>query len=522
MAIRRFFYVTQDSLAIWIASGSSLFEETRFPSSDDGFRRFSAYLEGASQQSSMMVVDVIEEEFVIDEIPKLSSGDRKELIARRLARKFPRTPYRIGILGGRKAGGEDKVGVLYSAITNPELIDPWIEIVTRHKTPLVSLCSVPLLGGDLLREFRKPAENSLFLTQHQGGRLRQVFIKSGHMVSVRFSRIEATNDDDSRPSLVSEINQSRKYLERSRQLSQDDLIDVYLIADKETAESAFPDDNTRIEFRLHIISPVEAAARFGLTDTISSKNMEILYLARCIGRRPKHSYSLNDRIDYSFLLNLRNWMIGLSVGVAVACSIVAGLLFAGTWTYRDASQMIESQMSQMEETYRREHAELAPVRADSREMKLAVDTGEYILRNSLPVEWVLEQLGSVMDDHSDMHIGELSWEIESRTNGNESNMRRGSRDKKAPVPIPEIAAISASLAGEIRPYDGNLRHAFAKIDELARSLERKTAFERVAVTEYPIDARPGSALSGEVRRKDDRQLARFSMRLTVRIENEGG
>lgn len=522
MAIRRFFYVTQDSLAVWNASGSSLLEEISFPCNDEGFRLFSAYLAGTSQIRSMMVVDVIEEEFVVDKIPKLSSGDREKLIARRLARKFPRTPYRIGIRGGRKVRGEKTVSVLYSAITNPELVDPWVEIVTQHKTPLVSLCSVPLLGADLLREFRKPAENSLFLTQHQGGRLRQVFIKSGHMVSVRLSRIESADKDNFGPSLVAEIIQSRKYLERSRQLSQNDPINVYLIADKDKAERAFLDDNTPIEFRLHIIDPVEAAARFGLTDKISSQNMEILYLARCIGKRPKHSYPLNDRSDYSLLLRLRNSMIGLAVGAAVTCSIIAGVLFAGAWTYRDASRTIDSQMLQMEETYRREHAELAPVRADSHEMKLAVDTGEYILRNSLPVEWVLEQLGNVMDDHTDMHIGELSWEIESPTNGNETDMRRNSRDKNAPVPIPEIAAISASLAGEIRPYDGNLRHAFAKIDELARNLERNTAFERVAVTEYPIDARPGSAVSGEVRRKDDNQLARFSMHLTLRIENEGG
>ncbi len=522
MAIRRFFYVTQDSLAIWKASRSRLREEVRFQSGDEGFRLFSAYLESASQELSTMVVDVIEEEFVVDSIPKLSSGDRKGLIERRLSKRFPRTPYRLGIYQGRTAGEKESINVLYSAITNHELVDPWLEIVTRHKTPLAGVCSVPLLGIELLREFRRPAENALFVTQHQGGRLRQVFAKAGHPISARLSRVESVKSDEFGESLVSEIMQSRKYLERSRHLSQSDSLDVYLIADQRSAERAFSGENTRIEFRAHIIDPKKAAARFGLAENIPPENMEILYLARCIRKAPKHSYKLRGRTDYSLLLKLRNSTIGVAVAGAVTCSIASGVLFAGALTYRDSSQTIESQMVLMEETYRREHDELEPIRADSHEMKLAVDTGDFILRNSLPVEWVMQQIGNVMDDHLDMHIGQLSWKIESNTREKAPNSRRRPGEKSAPVPIPEISSVNATLSGEIRPYDGNLRHAFAKIDELARSLEQKTDFESVAVTEYPIDARPGASVSGEVHRKGDTSLAEFSISMTLRIDNETG
>jgi len=522
MAVRRFFYVTQDALAIWKASRSTLTEEIRFQSSDEGFRLFSAYLERASQELSMMVVDVIEEEFVADTIPKLSAGDRKSLIERRLTKRFPRTDYRLGMFQGRAAHDKNVLNVLYSAITNHELVDPWLEIVTRHKTPLSGVCSVPLIGAELLREFRKPAANSLFLTQHQGDRLRQIFIKDGQPLSARLSRIESVASEDYGSSLVSEIIQSRKYLERSRHLGQSDSLDVYLIADQETARRAFSGDSTRIEFRAHIIDPKEAMNRFGLARDISPEHMEILYLARCVRRRPKHRYALQDGTDYSLLLRLRNTVIGAAVAGAVACSIASGILLAGALTYRDASQTIESQMIRMEETYRREHDELEPVRADSQEMKLAVDTGDFILRNSLPVEWVMEQVGNVMGEHLDMHIDQLAWEIESPVRDNELDTRRRSRDKNAPVPITEIAAVTANLTGQIRPYDGNLRHAFTKIDELARSLEAQTEFERVAVTQYPVDARPGSTVSGEVRRKDNSQNAEFRIELTLRVDHEAG
>ena len=520
MAVRRFFYVTQDSLAVWKASRSSLREETRFQSRDEGFRLFSAYLERTSQDPSMVIVDVIEEEFVTDTIPKLSSGDRNRLIERRLSKRFPRTPYRLGIYQGRAGRDDDSLSVLYSAITNHELVDPWIEIATRHRTPLVDVCSVPLLGVELLREFRKPAENSLFLTQHQGGRLRQIFVKDGHPLSARLSKVESVASDGFGESMVSEIIQSRKYLERSRHLSHADPLDVYLIADQDTAERAFSGENTRIEFRAHIIDPKKAAAHFGLSEDVPPEHMEFLYLARCIRKRPKRSYKLHNRTDYRLLLKCRHSVIGLLGAAAVACSIASGIFLAGALSYRDTSQIIESQITRMEETYRREHDELEPVRADSHEMKLAVDTGDFVLRHSLPVEWVMEQVGNVMDDHADMHIGQLNWEIESPTSENEASNQRRRGEDNVPVSIPEIASVKASLTGEIRPYDGNLRHAFAKIDELARSFEEKTAFERVAVTEYPIDARPGAAVSGEVVRNGSSQLAEFSISLTLRVEDE--
>ena len=151
MSERRFFYITQDSLIVWNLRRTGLLEEITFSSSDEGFENFSAYLADSAGDLSTMVVDVIEEEFVSDTIPKIGIGDRKSLIDRRLARKFSRTPYRIGIYQGHWREKGDSQDVLHAAVTNHELIDPWMEIIIRHKTPVAGIYSVPLLGEALLR-----------------------------------------------------------------------------------------------------------------------------------------------------------------------------------------------------------------------------------------------------------------------------------------------------------------------------------------------------------------------------------
>ncbi|MGI9205889.1 MAG: hypothetical protein ACR2Q3_17875 [Woeseiaceae bacterium] len=518
MAVRRFFYITQDSLVVWNAVGQNVLEETRFPSSDAGYERFSSYLESVSQDRTLMVVDVIEEEFSTDSLPAVSGNDRRNLIERRMKKRFSRTPYRAGVYLGKRRRATDNFNAVYTAITNHELIDPWIELITRHRIPLIGITSIPLLSVDLLKDFRKPAENSMLVTLHQGGRLRLVFIKSGQAISARLSRNLSKEGDDFGAALISEIVQSRKYLQRSRQIGADDPLDVYFIADEHAVSSAF--DNSETHFEAHIIDFREAARKLRISGELKPGNMEALYLSRCIRKRPRLEYVLRERVDYSKHLRARNFLIAAATAGAVAFSVAAGAYLTGAFVFRNQTQTINSQIAQIEETYRRENDEFQPLRADSHEMKLAVDTEDYILRNSLPIEWVMSQVGLVMADQPDIHIERLSWELESATDPDDAGRARNRSGKAMPVNIPRAAAVTANLSGEIRPYDGNLRHAFEKIDALARSLQQSTAFEHVAVAEYPIDARPGAALSGEVRRKDDKQLANFNLSLSLRVEDE--
>ena len=121
-----------------------------------------------------------------------------------------------------------------------------------------------------------------------------------------------------------------------------------------------------------------------------------------------------------------------------------------------------------------------------------------------------------------MQIDGLSWEVEATQNSDSTNTAPRPNERQMPVSLPAIAAIYANLNGHIRPYDGDLRDAFAKIEELASSLELRTAFESVIVTEFPIDARPQASVSGEVHVQGEVPPAEFSLRLTVRIQNETG
>ena len=521
MAINRFFYVSQDSLTVWIAAESSLSEQFCFPQSSDGYAEFSAYLQRAPDVRSLLVADVIEEEFDTDSIPDLSGSDRKSLIERRLAKRYSVTPYRLGVFQGRRRRESDRFNTVFSAITNRELLDPWMEAISNCKVPLVGVTSLPLIATDFLRKFRKPAENSLLLSQHQGARLRQVFIKSGQPISARLSRSIQTEPTELSKSIVDEVSQSRKYLERSRYLDRSDSLDVYLIADSKNIESSLLSDES-IDCRVHLLDSTQIASKLGLSSGWREGHLESLFLAYCSRKKPGYEYKISGRTDYSTHKRVRQFALGLATTGAIACSAAVGFFLMSGLKFGDTSQGIESQIMHLEETYRRDHAEFESVQADSHEMKLAVDTGNYIIRNTLPVEWVMSQIGLVLDDHADMHVRKLSWSIESEEQGESDSASANRRDKTRPVPIPRINAVKANLIGEVRPYDGDLNRAFEKIDRLASSLQEQSAFDRVAVVEYPIDARPAVSVSGEVRRAGGISVAQFNLSLSLRVSDEPG
>lgn len=514
MAAHRYFYVTQEDLVVWLQHRGRFAEVARFASNDEGFAGFSRYLGRKLPQKSLMLVDVIEEEFAADSIPKLPMRDRNALIERRLSRKYSRTPYRLGHSQGAAAGKAREQQVLYSAISNHELLDPWLEIIADQQIPLVGVFSVPLLGFRLLSRMRKPTGNALLLTQHQGNRLRQIFLRDGKLKSARLSLSPAINDAAYGDYIFDEILRNRRYLERSRLLGGMEEIDAYMITDPATADRIIAGDKGRMPLRFHFIKPESAAKTIRLPQVPETDHLEVLFLAIANSGRAGENYALQGETRYHRLSTLRRMTIGTALAAAMACSVVAGVNLTTGLQIRNEIAVVDRQILQMEETFRRENDRFAPLRADSHEMKLAVDTGNFILDNRLPVGWVMQQLGQVLGDYPQIQIEKLEWRAEAPASGQQNNQARRGGPPPA-VPIKRLHAVSAELSGQIVPFDGDLRAAFATIDKLARELQAQTAFDQVVTTEFPINAGPTASISGEVVSSGATQSAFFRMRLSL-------
>ncbi len=511
MASHRIFYVTQGFLTVWAQDKPASEQSAMFADNDEGLVEFERYLSGQADRPSIVLLDVIEEEFAVDSIPKLGFRDRKSLLQRRLERKFPRTPFRLSLHHGKKLSGGGESMVVHSAISNHDLLDPWLQIVMRCKTPLKGVYSVPLMGADLLARFYQSSNPILFLTQHQQTKLRQVFLRDGRVESGRLSQSPEVSAAEYPEFIVTEIQRSRRYLDRTRLLGNSEQLDICIVAERKLAEKIVRVASASRPQQFTIIDPGTVAKRLGLKSELQSDHHEALYLASAVKRLPKHSYATSGESRYWHMKRMSNAIIAVAVAASAVFSIMSGLYFGDIWSLRSQTTEIEAQVLQLSETFRRENEKFDPIRADSHEMKLAVDTGEYILSNRLPVPWVMQQVGFVMGDYPEIQIRELAWLAESIQSDQRAPRQRAG--ERLPVPIPAVTSINVDIVADIKSFDGNMRNAFSRINLLASDLASRTKFSDVVVVEYPFDANPHSSVSGDI--GGDRQLetARFRLRL---------
>ncbi len=515
MAAQRAFYVTQGSLTVWHNGAIKPENGIVFADNDSGLRQFDEYLGSNVEAVSFVLADVIEEEFAQDKMPRLGFRDRKSLLERRVRSKFPRTQYRLPIYHGRESKSSGADIVFHSAISNEELLDPWLQIMLRHEIPLTGIFSVPLMAPYLVARSKRHAGPTMLLTQHQQNKLRLVFLRGGQVQSARLSQSPAISADDYPQFVVTELNRSRRYLERTRLLGNMEPLDAYIVTSRPLADRIVACATSDSPLQIHIVDQDEVARGVGIRESLPADRLELLYLAMTFRRRPRHSYAVSGETRFWRMRQLRHATIGVAVTCAAACSLLSSLYLSDAWFLHSRSVAIENQVTQLTETFRRENEQFDPIRAGSHEMKLAVDTGDFILRNRLPVPWVMQQLGLVMDRYPDIQIQTLAWTAESAPT--ETPVRQRG-EQALPVPVPVTIAVNANIVADIAPFDGNMRAAFARIDALAQDLRAGTAFSHVVVVEYPLDARPQSSIAGEIIDSGNADAARFQLRLNFPIE----
>lgn len=514
--LQRVFYVTQGSLSVW-QPGAADSAPIRFPDTDDGFRDFERYVALHPDTPSAMLVDVIEEEFALDSIPKLGARDRAALIQRRGQRKFRRTPYRVSIYHGAKLKGDKEFSVVHSAISNHELIDPWMQVLLQHETPLAGVYSVPLMAPATIKKLFDCSAAVMFIAPHQGNKLRQVFMRDGEIHSARLSQGPSLNETGFAQHLVTEVIRSRRYLERTRLLAGTEALTVCVIVDEDCAEKirARVDADSKDGFQF--LTPRAAAKKLGRRPLRTADHFEEVFLAAVAKRLPKQNYATSGEDRYWTMRRIRSAIIGTSFTTAIACSVVAAILFSDVWILRNRIGAIQLQVEHLADTFRRENDKFDPIKADSHEMQLAVDTGDYLLANRIPVPWVMNQLGAVLGDYPDIRMQQLQWLAETPRIENPRPQRRG--DATPPLTVLETRGVSAVLTADIEPFDGDMRRAFARIDELAADIAARTHFHRASTLEYPFNASTSAAVSGEIIGEQNNSTARFRLRVTYDLQS---
>ncbi len=454
-----------------------------YSNSDEGRSQFESRLQGMKNFTVGILADLVEEDYRLERVPHLNWRDRRHFFARKLEQYYRYTPFRNASIQGNE-GKEDRV--LFSALTSPNLVLPWIELLTKKNIAISGVCSVAMLSDRLISEI--PASHLMLLSFQNGTGLRQSFFLNG---SLNFSRLTLIHPDDDPLAIVQvESERAYHYLHALNLLPEGRALLVCILCGREDGKKLEAMlENTQAVHHV-FIDPAEVMRRIGFKGEITGSDGLPIFM---------HLLSDDNQYgtqEHTHIHDLGQW---LRAAYAFSASlVVAGLILAGF----DASRAVSVHARAGILWARKDEAmlrlrSLVPQDAgtDSPEkMKAAVMLSESLSASFPQPAKLLSVVSRSLSPFQDIRIDRVSWKI--RENPESGEQRDRLLSKAHPIAI--------SVEGEIYPFDGNFRKANETVGRFCSEL--KNSGMGIESVKLPLNLNPDISLAGKSGKIDEKAV----------------
>ena len=257
----------------------------RFSDDDKGRSEFEAYLRGVSKSTISIIVDSIDEDYRSETLPHAAGADRAQLISRKLRQLFRSTPYAAAGLQEQTKGNRREDQYLFAAMTRPELLAPWLRVITELSIPITGIYLLPVVAFSVADRLEIKRPNLLIVSKNESG-LRQTFCKDGKL---RVSRLTTPREDSTQSTTfyAEEINSTRMYLDALTVTHVDDILTV-LILDHDGSLADLRDAITehRPNMECLRLGPTELEGALGISEAETSSYPDALHLYLLATTRP--------------------------------------------------------------------------------------------------------------------------------------------------------------------------------------------------------------------------------------------
>jgi hypothetical protein len=322
--MKRLFYFTGYRLRVLHWKGRKLIGSSSFEPSESGLNQFRHYLLQTENISSKFLVDVIEEDFRKERIPHVGSKDRNSVIDRLIDRYYRSSQNFCysEIIGREKAGRKDDV-VLLGAMTNLQLILPWIAILDECEVPLSGIWTLPLISRKLLKTIKASTGVVLLVSQQVNSNVRQTLFRDGKLMSSRQSIINQGISDISGIGKLAapEVNRTIEFLRAQNLITANEVINLHILGSDEQLLSLHKSFKTDEEQTVTIHPIAEIQQKLGLTG-VGDKFSDGIFAWLCISQ----GFSLSHYGQNQLFNRYHNKLAAMALYVASLLVVITGVL----------------------------------------------------------------------------------------------------------------------------------------------------------------------------------------------------
>lgn len=467
-----------------------------FQNDDSGLAAFDEFLAPYASVPAYLMVDVVEEDYRFEMLPHAFGSDRGDLVQRRLKQHYRNTPYVAAWLLGRDKSKRRDDRYLFLALTNPNLVAPWLQAVTVRGMPVAGVFMLPIVSATLFETLRIKAANLLLVSQQSGG-LRLTFFRDGQFRLSRLTRGDGGRAGDRARFITDEISNTRVYLHALRTTRLDEQLTLLLL-DRNDAlvetTRAIARDNPSLEcIRL---GRRELAAGLKIAQPVLDLSPDTIYLQLLASRTPSSNLAPPNVTVGFRRLQLRHAIYAAAGALALAAAAWSGV---NLWQAADAhAQKTEAarETAQSQAQYREATRQFPAAPASAQALQRTVEIAQQLREAVRTPEMFMRIVSAALETTPGIVISGLTWKYGAGEPDPGAGARRAAAPPTTPAAPPTGRRQSGIIEGEIKPFRGDYRAAVASINALIAQLARDPAVADARIVKLPLNVDPALALAG--------------------------
>lgn len=538
---RHIIYLTNESLVSLTAHAGRITGRKVFHISGAGQQEFEEHVRGLRHAPTNVITDLAEEDFRVDTIPHLGTRDRNAVLNRKISQIFRNTTYRHAIAQGRETEGRRDDRVVYTAITNGEVLRPWIEVLERLEVPVEGIHSSAVFSGRLLADLKLAFPHTLLVTFTPGDALRQTYFRNKEIKFSRLTPVDLEEGETLGEMVAAEVSRTWQYLDSLRNFGPGDRLEVCVLVhakDRAVIEPALRDFD-QVRFRLLDVEQV--AGKLGLKPAPRSSSSEEILAHLFLRRRGENHFAPEELRRFAVLRNAR---VGIS---AVAGTILAAGLAYGGWNLvlalsgqtQDLKTIRSIQAAQRE--YDEVMRSMPDLGTGGETMRDTVAFFAGNLRNYPTVLSFLMPLSRVLDKYPSVRLTQVVWEAADNANSmpvlvpilpreapplKTAAKSAGAAASAAPRPqagaqegpFPSGRHAVAILEGSVTVEGTDFRQAIAVVEALVEDIGKTVGYQ-AGLIDSPLEVTPKSTIQAKLgKRAPGSSQARFSVKVSRATE----
>ena len=520
MTTRYFLYLDAHHLSAYHWQHGRLRLDDSFTADDGGRGLFSQYLVSKTKCEYSLLVNLSEEGHVVETIPFLQGNDRKALITRKVGQHFLGTPLTMSISLGYEKAKRKNEKVLISAITNPGMVEPWIQRINDAGAPLTGVFTIAQLSGLLLKKSGFKHSRCLLLTQQEHS-IRESYLVDGQTIFSRMAPIHDSSIAGVASSFATEAGKLHQYLLGQRLVSQDEQLPVLIIAHPKTLEAIEETLPERRQLAFTIINCHDTAKKIGLQTLPEDQHSELLFLHLLATAAPPQQFA-SDNHRHDFRLS----QIRRAIFATGAIALLSSTLFAAkelylTYSLRQETFSFAATEADLNWRYREISATFPQLGIDNETLRRLTARHADLTQQQRQPGSTYRSIGRALNQMPSITLDSLEWKI-GRSGTSTLGPAVGSTVAASTTASLAAANLSgdteiAVIRGKLQPErNASARSILATFEQFLKLLGSDPALT-VKVTQQPFDMESGQALRGGDNEDEGMQPRTFTLEVSRKI-----